>query len=234
MRHWIIIILTLHLHCATYFFPKIGGLVGKPLDYFLNEDPEKNLICKYTDDEFHKSYFNYSHNFKETGLIVGLLTDWALAVYYPLQNPKTIPIIGGVFYFFMSFIVPSLNEGDDNRNFKKKFDSNKWGGWQFNHKSKCSNLQNFYVSQIQFENRIENDKWVLCKSYEELAKEEFYSELAKTISLEEKNLPKLKKKITPLNFIEKGITSGIAKQTCNFKFYIEFEGGQKALRNSLK
>ncbi len=168
MKSILILIIVLQMNCATYIFSKVGGFIGKPMDFFFNDIPEKTKICKYQDAEFHKTHFNYSHNFSTAGTIIGLMTNWSLAIYYPIQN------------------------------------------------------------------RIENDKWVLCNSYEELAKEEFYRELAQTIFLLETKLIQLKKKITHLNFVEKGIISGITKQTCNFKFYIEFEGGKTALENSFK
>lgn len=221
------------MNCAIYLFPRIGGLIGKPLDFYFDEIPEKNLICKYIDEEFHKSYFNYSNNLSIVGALFGVVTDFGLAFMYHIKNPNTFSAILSILYFSGIFILGEIKEIEYYHQFPKKIESNTIG-WQSNDKSKCSNLENFYVTEVHLQTPERLD----CDSFDERAEELFIEELSHTISLPSNKLPQLKKKILPLNFVEKRNTTkgkkSLKRYFCSFKFYIEFAGGKTALQNSLK
>ena len=225
MKKSLIIFLVLQLNCASILLYRVGGYIGKPLDYFLNEVPEKDKVCKITDAEFHESYFNYSAEFSRAGSIIGLLTDMTLSISYGLQNPTTIPIIGSLIYLFGSFFIPSYYESSSFQTIK--MNSSK-SGWAYNTKSKCSNLSNFYVREIFIKNKLE----VKCNLLEKDAREEFYKVLATNSEVTEKNKNQFKGMIQTLDLIK--LEEGADYPNCRFKFYFEYIGGRVALEEKFK
>ena len=224
-----LLIFNLSSSCLSHIFSKTGEVVGYPLDRIESKKPSLKRICPFDDpaiDESKDSPFGYRYGI--IGALIGLIADLGLGLY--IISTGGAAILGGVIYFFTTPFSWGEVDTKLSNSYRAELTKSRqytYDGWLFNPSSECENVSDFFVYRKY---KTYNEQQVSCVEFKKLEKTKFYDFLITKSGFRESDKVKLQKLLGDPIMISTRIEN---ENKCYAEFYIEFLGGQEALKKKI-